>query len=500
MTDLHTYLTFDVGTTAIKTCLFDEKLQVLAQCTDEYDLLTANGLVELDSDVYWRTICRAVEKLGKQTSLDGVKTISITTQGETMIPVDRDGKALCNAIVWLDGRAEEQAKKILEKYSLRELYDRTGISDMNGFVPLAKLMWLKEHAQDVYQTAYKVLLLEDFLIMKLTGKFVTESALQASTGWYDNHTDRYLENILQTLELNADLLPEILDCGKIVAPILPDVAQKLGLPADVQIVSGAMDQTAAAVGGGGLKDGIITATIGTALVLTVIVPEDLYLEEPVIYYRGVKAGQFFLLPLCNAAGIVFKWLKDTTFQKEAEQCKTDGQDIYDYLCNLAKDAPAGANGLTVLPYFNGSIQPTVLPQAKGVFFGLTLNTSKGELVRAVLEGIAYMFRENIDMLKQLGVDIKQIHFFGGGSKNPIWNQIIADVTGVELVLLEQKECASVGAAMLAAVAIGDYPDLETAQLQNRIQTVVRPDPDRMRVYEELYQKYLKLFRSVEGLF
>ena len=497
---MHTYLTFDVGTTVIKTCLFDSQLHVIAQCMDEYDLLARNGMVELDSSVYWQTICRAVRRLQQQVSMSEVKTISITTQGETMIPVDSNGNALCNAIVWLDGRAEEQAKQILEKYSLRELYNRTGVSDINGFVPLAKLLWLKQHAKDIYDKTYKVLLLEDFLLMKLTGKFVTESALQASTGWYDNHSDTYLVDVLDRLGLDTAKLPEILDCGKIIGHILPAVACELGLPNNVQIITGAMDQTAAAVGGGGLKPGIVTATIGTALVMTVTVPEEIDLKDPVIIYRGIKPRQFFLLPLCNAAGIIFKWLKDTAFQKEAEQNKRQGVDTYDCLCELAANSPPGANGLIVLPYFNGSIQPTVLPRAKGVFFGLTLTTSKGDLVRAVLEGIGYMFRENVEMLQKLGIEIKQIHFFGGGSKNPIWNQIIADITGVELVLLEQEECASAGAAMLAAVAIGDYPDLETAQKQNQVKTVVTPNFAIREKYNDLYERYLQLFRSVEGLF
>lgn len=488
-------LTFDVGTTAIKTSLFRKDLSLAASRSDEYDLLTSRGTVELDPDTYWSTMVTALQALGKMVSLQEVEAICMTTQGETMIPVDKMGKPMHNAVVWLDDRGQQQAQQILQAVSPEELYCRTGVTDMNGFVPLAKLLWFRQEHPDFYEEVHKFLLLEDYLLHRLTGQFVTEKSLLTSTAWYDIRHDRYWTELLRKLNLSEEKLPRITECGSSVGTLTEKAAQELGLSRNVQVFAGAMDQIAAAVGGGGLQEGIVTATVGTAMVLTWQLSSMDECEDPsLIVYRGHKAGQYVLLPLCNTAGAVFKWYKDRFCFDAVEACRKSGEDVYDALCLEASKAGPGAQGVTVLPYFAGSMQPNMEPRLKGAFYGMELTTSRAAMTRAVLESVGYMLRENLELMERFGKKAERIHFFGGGSKNPVWNQIIADITGKELVLLEQSECGSLGAAMLCSVSLGWYKTLEDAQKCNRITSVVRPDPATKEAYSNAYLRYQKLLK------
>ena len=373
------YLTFDVGTTAIKTCVFNQDLKRIDSSTDEYDLITEDGHVELEPEKYWETISRAIQKIGEREDLSDVKSICLTTQGETMIPVTKDGEVLSRAVVWLDDRAGKEAEEILsvlsemaaekgltgERRGLELLFRVTGIPEMNGLVPLAKLLWFKENRPEIYEKADKFLLLEDYLMYRLTGRFVTEKSLATSTAWLDLQQDCYWEEGLARLGLSAEKLPEALECGEIIGELTPEAAKELSLPAQVKVITGAMDQITAAIGGGGLSEGVVTATVGTAMVMTAAVtPERAFSDDAMVVYRGYRKGQFVLTPYTTTAGVVFKWLKDTVFPKDAKEAKERGVSIYDVLCEMAQTVPAGSNGVTMIPYFQGSIRPKYVPEAK----------------------------------------------------------------------------------------------------------------------------------------
>ena len=506
------YMTFDVGTTAIKTCLFDESLKMLAKCTDEYDLITEGSHVELCPETYWQTIKNAVRRIGESHDLNDVKAICLTTQGETMIPVDKDKNALSNALVWLDDRAGREADAVneaLQRLAERKnavsgqklLFETTGLPEMNGYVPIAKFLWFKNEKPEIYEKTYKLLLLEDYLIMRLSGKLVSEKSLLTSTAWFDIRRDCYWSELLNELSLDEDKLPEALECGSTVGNITKEAAEELGIPVTVKVIAGAMDQIAAAIGGGGLRDGVVTATVGTAMVMTSSVPEEnAFRDDAMTVYRGFKKGQFVLLPMTSTAGVVFKWLKDTVFAADAAECRKTGESIYDKLCDMAASVPAGANGVTLIPYFCGTSRPRNLPGSKGVFFGLDLGSGREVLVRATLEGIGNIIRENLDMLRDFGVKIESVRFFGGGSKNAVWNQIIADISDAKLVKPAEEECGSLGAAILAKYGAGDCESVESAQGCNPAVSEIIPDPLMRETYDKAYDRYQKLFDAVEVLF
>lgn len=506
------YMTFDVGTTAIKTCVFDEKLKMIAKCTDEYDLITEGSHVELCPDTYWQTIRNAVKRIGEKHDMSRIKAICLTTQGETMIPVGKDGQALSNALVWLDNRADSEAAQInqlLDDMASEKgaasgqklLFETTGLPEMNGYVPAAKYLWFKNNRPDIYEKTEKLLLLEDYLIMRLTGQMVSEKSLLTSTAWFDIRHDCYWSELLERLSLDENKLPEALECGSKAGIITREAAGDLGIPETVMVIAGAMDQIAAAIGGGGLRDGVVTATVGTAMVMTSTVPEEnAFRDDAMTVYRGFRKGQYVLLPMSSTAGVVFKWLKDTVFAADAEECRRNGESIYDKLCSMAAGVPAGANGVTLIPYFCGTARPRNLPGSKGVFFGLDLGSGREVLVRATLEGIGNMIRENLDMLRDFGVSIDSVQFFGGGSKNAVWNQIIADIADAKLVKPAEEECGSLGAAILAKFGCGDCESIKAAQDCNPAVSEIIPDPQMRETYDKVYDRYQKLFDAVEVLF
>lgn len=499
-------LTFDLGTTSVKTCIFSRELRILGSSTLEYQLVTpAPGIVELPPEVYWDTICRGIRLAAQdaKVSLKDIRAVSISTQGETLIPVDESGAPLHNALVWLDERAHTEAAQITEHFDAETFYAHTGISECTGYCPVSKLLWFRRNEPAVYERAYKFLLLEDFVIQRLTGQFVTEKSLLCTTGYFDILADAYWQELLDTMQLDEKKLPQALECGSVVGHVLPEVAEMLGLSPEAVVITAAMDQTAAAVGAGNLMPGIVTETTGTAMCIGATADQpDMHHPARINVYRHIYPGKYLLLPVCMTAGMVFKWFKDAFCQEEARQAAETGVSVYDLLGAQAASAVPGANGLTLLPYFTGVIQPDNDPNARGVFFGVGLDTGKPEFVRAIFEGIAYMLRENLALIEAVdGQKVTGVRSLGGGSKSQIWRQIKADVCGVDISAMTETECTSLGAAILAAVALGYYPDAASAaRVGNALASTLAPEADKKALYDQGFARYQRIWKQCRPIF
>ena len=365
------------------------------------------------------------------------------------------------------------------------------------------MLWFCRNKTDIYNAAHKFLLLEDFIIQKLTGRFVTEKALLCTTGYYDIIEDHYWHEMLTAMELDITKLPEALECGTVVGRILPAIAGELCLNPEAVIITAAMDQTAAAVGAGNLIPGIVTETTGTAMCIGATADHpDMHHPSRITVYRHIYPGKYLLLPVCMTAGMVFKWFKDAFCQEEARQAEAEGISVYDLLGNQAAQVPAGSNGLTLIPYFTGVIQPDNDPNARGIFLGVGLDTKKPEFVRAIFEGIAYMLRENLSLIEAVdGQKITAVRSLGGGSKSRIWRQIKADVCGVEIDSMTESECTSLGAAILAAVALGYYPDASSAAaVGNALGEQLLPDEGEKELYDKGFARYQRVWQQCRPIF
>lgn len=488
-------LTFDVGTTSIKTCLYDEEFRVLAKHSSEYNLITeSGGIVEMNPQAYWQGVCTGTHAILKIHPLakNSISVITITTQGETLIPVDSAGEALCNAIVWLDGRSSQEALHLGKVFSPDKYYPITGLGQVDEAAPISKILNLKNNRPDIYKNTYKFMLLEDYLIFRLTGEFVSEKSLMSSTGYFNIISDQMFTSILDYAGIPLTKFPEVLDCGNLVGKITSHAAFELGISADTVVVTGAMDQLTGALGSGNICSGIVTEITGTALVMgaTTTSPGFSHPARPTIY-RHTEAGKYLIVPFCMTAGVILKWFKDEFCQLESLEY---GDRVYESLDSLAQRVPPGSEGLVLFPYFSGMLTPVNDMTTRGIFYGVSLNTKKEHFVRAIFESVAFMLRENIGILEQMNIPVTQIRSLGGGSKSPVWSQIKADVLNKEIVTMHDTECTSLGAAYLGALGSGLYSNMDEISSMNKIDKTYRPDNHFAQTYDEKYRVYQKLYQ------
>jgi len=499
-------LTFDIGTTAVKASIFSDALSLVESTSVEYKLITdAKLLVECAADSYWQGMKSCVSTLAARNpkAVAAIEGIGITTQGETLVPVDRGGRPLRNAIVWLDGRAVKEAEAVRSDFDAKTFYGKTGIPDCNGLCPLSKLLWIKNNERELYDETYKFLLLEDYIILRLTGRYVTEKSLLSTTGYFDIAEDRLWGEVLDKLGIDAEKIPEALECGSLVGRILGDAAQEIGLPSAAIVVAGAMDQTAGALGAGNVQPGLMSETTGTALTLAVTTFDpDFSHPGRLCVYRHAFKGAYLYLPVCMTAGIVLKNFKDELCPDLVAKAAASKRSVYDLMGEAAALVPLGSGGLILLPYLAGVTQPDNNPAARGVLFGLSLGTKREHLIRSIFEAVAYMVRENLEIVESITAKrIDSIRSLGGGSRSSFWSQVKADVTGREIDAMAESECASLGAAALVAVALGLFSSLpEAASASNAVSSAFEPDEGRAALYEPLYRKYKKIYERVRDLF
>ena len=489
-------LTLDVGTTSVKCALFDDELRQVHVGIAEYSLITPKThIIEVEPDTYLEKIHDCIKAMAQRGApIYQVRYIVATTQGETLIPVDSAGTPLSNAIVWLDSRAEAEGAQLAQIYSKDAFYHTTGLPGIDGYTPVSKLKKLSHDFSANGQKLGKYLLLEDYLIWKLTGHMVTEKSLLSSTGYFNIRRDCLWKEILTDASVKVEQIPDVLECGETVGKILPEMANYLGVDSEAVIVTGAMDQVCGAVGCGNISDGMLHETTGTAMVLgasTTTPNFDTHLD--ITIYRHALSGLYLLMPVCRTAAIVQKWFVEQFCKEEAEIAAQRDISVYDLLSEFAQQVKTEETPL-LLPYFNGSLTPCSIESARGAFWNIGLDTTKYHFARAIPEGIAFMLRENTEMLCRMGMSFRSLFSLGGPSKNPFWCQMKADIIGKDIIAAPGMESTSFGAACLAAVVSGYATDLEQASKMYRDYITFRPNTAMAEKYNTKYEQYKKLVK------
>ncbi len=462
----------DFGTTSLKACLFDENGQKLASESAQYKLITKGDFIEFDAEEFFNVLSSVV---GKITEKFPVYAMSVDTQGETLIVLDKDGKPLMNAIIWLDNRAEKQAKEMEKAFGAETIYNLTGQAETPAGYPAPKIQWIKENAPEVFEKADKFLLLEDYILYRLTGKFTASRSLYSSTLLMNVHTGEYIPEMLSYLGITEKQLPELKESGEMV-----------GEYQGIKVTTSALDQIAGITGAGVTQTGIMSETTGTALAvcaLTEKFPEYYEGLKVSVYY--VKKGVYCLLMWAPTAGAMLEWFKGA-FCENLDYRKID---------ELAESVPSGSEGLICVPHLCGTVMPENLPNAKGVFFGMELKHNRGHFLRAIMESVSYMIREFVDFMK---VDVEEIRSMGGGAKSKIWCEIKASTLGKKVATLKENETACLGSAMFAGLGAGVYESLKSASdkiiAKNLTYSPVYPE------YLELYENYKKKENKILEIF
>lgn len=496
-------LSLDVGTTSVKAGLFQPDGMCLASALQEYRLISNSAdEAELEPLTYWQAASNTIRSVLSESKVNpsAVVGLSISSQGETTIVVDEFGKPLRNALVWLDNRSVKQAET-LKTILGTETYAHTGIPEIVPTWTACKVLWIKENEPEVFAKIYKILLVQDYLIYKMTGNFVTDGSISCTTLFYDIIEHDWWEKSMQAVGVSRDQLPALLKPGSVAGTLSREAAAEFGLTMQTRIVCGGMDQAVGAIGAGNISSGIISETTGAALAIQASVSNPLVdqtCQTPV--YEHSVAGEYLFVPVCPTAGMSFKWFKDQFGELEIEEAAKQGLSAYDLLNQIAEKVPAGSDGLVMLPHLMGEFSPESNPSARGVFCGFTLHHQRGHFVRAIQEGVAFMLRSNLELIKQTGVTITEVRSTGGGSRGNLWNQIKTDVCNCPFVLLENEDTGLVGDAILAGVACGVFGSIaEGVQSMVRVKKVLHPGKD-VDVYELAYQRYCDLDRTLNGYF
>jgi sugar (pentulose or hexulose) kinase len=495
----------DVGTTAVKAGLFSEGGALLAVAGEEYRLEhPAPDRAEIDAEVYWTATRSAIRRILAEAGADpaAVVAIGVSSQGETVTPVDADGRPVGPALVWLDNRALSEARELGERFGDEAVYDATGVPSVFPTWPACKILWLRRNEPERFAAASRFLLVEDLILHRLTGRFVSEGGVQCTSLLYDIRTRDWWSPMLEAVGIGSERLPELIEPGDVAGTLSASAAAELGLPTSVLVVAAGMDQGAGAVGVGNVGAGVVSESTGGALTVQASVDHhggDPSRQTPV--YIHSAPGRYLYCPVCPTGGMALTWFRDRFGGEEVARGAAEGVSAYDLLTGLAAGVPPGAEGLTMLPHLMGAFSPEYEPEARGAFYGFTLRHGKEHAVRAILESVAFMLRRNLELLETAGAPALEIRSHGGGSRSALWNRIKADTCGLPVVTLEGEDAALRGDAMLAGVAAGVFADLDAAS-DAAVATSARfePDPAVRAEYDQAYARYLRLFDAVRPMF
>ncbi len=486
----------DLGTTGCRTFIFNLKGDIITSDYQEWNsFFPSPSHVEQDADLWWSsikiTITNAIKKSGVDRS--DITSVSVTNQRETIVPVDKAGNPLHNALVWQDRRTTNQVEFIKKKIGIDKIYETTGLT-IDPYFSATKILWFKDKKPDIYSKAHKFLLVSDFIMYKLTGQYVTDHSNASRTMLFDINKLKFSETIASELEVDLDKMPDALESGVNIGKI---TTNETDFDKNTLVVTGAGDQQSAALGVGVIKPGDIKCTTGTGSFILA------YLEKPkfdpqkrVLCSCHAIPGTWVQEASIFTSGAALKWFRDEVGYKECVKAE-EGQDPYVIIDAEAEKSPIGSNGLLLLPHLVGAGAPYWNPYAKGVLFGLSLGHERKDLYRAVLEGVAYDVKRNINVFRELGIVPSELRLTGGGSRSNLWNQIYSDVLNVTCVRNVIEEATSLGAAILAASGAGLFPDIaEAAENLCNIERKWQPNKETNDFYEKIYRISSELYKTI----
>mgnify|MGYP005839933431 CR=1 FL=1 len=496
------YLGLDLGTTGCKAGIFtaDGRLIRTAyrECSVDYP---ASGRAEQDVEAVWSAVRSVLREAAAAIGLDAgqIKALSLSVQGDAVIPVDTEGNPLGPAILGMDRRNLAEVEELVAAMGRERLFAMTGMPP-HPISSLTKMMWLERHHPRIREVAgywhY-----EEFILRRLGGRALTDLSMASRSMAFDLLKKEYSPEILYAAGIIREKLAEAVPSGTIAGEIAPSLADELCLPRGLLLVTGGHDQVCAALGAGVVREGLAVDSTGTAEVIAatftrpLLSPEMLAGEYPC--YLHAVPGMYFTISLNHSGGISFRWLRDNLARAEAAEAAAAGLDAYDY---LMRDLPGGPGNVIFLPHLVGGGTPYGDQKTKGAFLGLTLATSVKDLVLAVIEGLTFELRVNLEALAKAGLRITNLRAVGGGARSERWLQMKADITGCTVETLRVREAALLGAALIAATACGEYTSLRAAAGRAvAVDRVFAPDPARKEAYDRYYEIYRRVYPALREI-
>jgi len=496
-------LAHDLGTSGNKATLYNFEGRLVSSTVFEYpSYYPMSGYVEQNPDDWWKAVCICTAELMNKVSIKNSEIACVCFSAQMMgcLLVDRNGNALRNMITWADLRSTKQAEHIENVLGMETVYKITG-HRISASYSAAKLLWIMDEQPDIYKKAYKMLHAKDYVIYKLTGKFVSDYSDASGTNLLNLSTKKWSQEILAELGINESILPELHPSTDIAGVTTMEAAAQTGLLQGTPVVIGGGDGSCACVGAGVVKEGKTYNVIGTSSWISSASKTPVF-DEQMRTFNWVHLDSKLYTPCgtMQTAGYALSWLKNTLCESEILEANSKGVSPYQIIDEKILCSPAGANGLLFLPYMLGERSPRWNPNARGTLLGLSITSTKEDILRSVLEGIGYNLKVILDIFDQK-ISVDEIVMIGGGTKGDVWLQILSDIWQKKLLVPEYlEEATSMGAAICGGVGIGAFKNFDVINQFNQIKRIIQPRRENKAVYEKLYNAFNEAYYGLECTF
>jgi len=484
------YIGIDLGTSAMKLLLLERGGTILNTVTKEYPLHFPHpGWSEQDPEAWWSALCGGIPELLQGFDSSLVAGIGAGGQMHGLVVLDEEDRVIRPAILWNDGRTDQETEYLNETVGREQLSRWTGNIAFAGFTA-PKLLWMKKNEPELFQRIRRIMLPKDFLNYRMTGVHSCDYSDASGMLLLDVEHRCWSREMLEICNVRPDQMPRLFESSEVTGTVLPEIAEQLGLPENVKVAAGAGDNAAAAVGTGTVGDGACNISLGTSG--TVFIASRKFRVDP---NNGLHAfahadGAFHVMGCMLSAASCNKWICEDILGTADYASEQEGM-----------DRKLGENRVFFLPYLMGERSPINDTDARGTFVGLSMDTTRQDLVQAVLEGVAFAIRDNIEAAKQAGITIERSRLCGGGAKSPVWRKILCNILNIPLDIPQTEQGPGYGGAMLAMAALGEYDSvISCAEQLVHIRETVMPDPELARKYEDRYRRFRRIYPSVKALY
>jgi len=481
----------DIGTSSCKTAIFDPDGKVVAQGGSEYPVsYPEKGWAEQDPADWWNGICRAIREMISESGINpaDIAGIGIDGQSWSAIALDRNGNVLCPTPIWTDTRSETICRETAERLGEEKLFGLYG-NPVSPCYTWPKILWYRENRPEVFANTEKILQSNSYIAYRMTGAITQDLSQGYGLACFDMRKGCWDDGACEALGIPRKLLPEIVNCHQIIGRLTKEAAEQTGLKEGTPVVAGGLDAACGTLGAGVVRPGQTQEQGGQAGGMSICI--DQYAADPrLILGFHVVPGQWLLQGGTTGGGGALKWLRETMCPELS----------FAEMSELAEQAPAGSGGVTFLPYMAGERSPIWNPKACGVFFGLNFGVTRGQMIRACMEGVAYALRHNLETAEAAGAKAGILRAMGGSANSRIWTQIKADVTGCGIEVPASDTATTLGAAILAGVGTGVYQSFgEAAERTVSVKKTYMPNAEMKAVYDSGYETYRKLYPALEEL-
>lgn len=483
------YIGVDLGTSAVKLLLMDEKGEIKKIVSREYPLYFPHpGWSEQKPEDWFEQSMDGIKELTAECDKENVAGISFGGQMHGLVALDENDEVIRPAILWNDGRTGEETDYLNQVIGKEKLSEYTANIAFAGFTA-PKILWMKKHEPDNFAKIKKIMLPKDYLAYKLSGSFSTDVSDASGMLLMDVKNRCWSKEMLDICGITEEMLPKLYESFEVVGTLKREIAEALGLSSDVKVIAGAGDNAAAAVGTGTVGEGMCNISLGTSGTIFISSKKFGVDEHNALHSFAHADGYYHLMGCMLSAASCNKWWNE-------EILKTK-----DFAAEQSRITKLGENQVFYLPYLMGERSPHNNPDARAMFIGMSMDTTREDMTQAVLEGVAFGLRDSLEVARSLGIQMERTKICGGGAKSPLWKKIIANVMNMKVDVIESEEGPALGGAMLAAVGCGEYEDVETiAKKLVKVIDTVEPEEELVAKYEERYQKFRKIYPTVKELF